>query len=501
MPARSIVLLAALAIVAGCGAPSATPSPNGSPAVTPGPSGRAPITLAGRAMTPCTIGSAAAVCGTLSVPEDRATPAGRTIALRGAVLPATGPTVRADPVVFLDGGPGGAATEDFGWIADVLAALHVDHDFVLVDQRGTGGSNRLVVPPSPDLSGLPPAEADAKARAWLADVLAGLPGDPRFYTTSAAMDDVDDVRAALGADRVDLIGPSYGATAAQYFIRQHPSRVRAAVFDGGTLVDVPIFERIARNSQRALDLAFARCAAEARCSAAYPDLGADLARALAALDHGPVTTTVNQPGSVTKLVIDRATFVSIVHDSLLNDGRTAALPRLIHAAAGGDWDQPAEALAAMLGATGANNAQLVMSAEIRCSEAWARFDVDETARAAAGSYLAEQQVASARQWADVCRFAPPGVVRPDDAAPVRSDVPVLLVLGEADPQNPPENVADASIELPNSRTVIVPGEGHTVGHLGCLPGLIAQFVAAGSAQNLDARCAATSVSLPPFVVP
>src|SRR5690242_15245670 len=140
MPARSIVLLAALAIVAGCGAPSATPSPNGSPAVTPGPSGRAPITLAGRAMTPCTIGSAAAVCGTLSVPEDRATPAGRTIDLRVAVLPATGPTVRADPVVFLDGGPGGAATEDFGWIADVMAALHVDHDFVLVDQRGTGGS-------------------------------------------------------------------------------------------------------------------------------------------------------------------------------------------------------------------------------------------------------------------------------------------------------------------------------------------------------------------------
>ena len=77
-------------------------------------------------------------------------------------------------------------------------------------------------------------------------------------------------------------------------------------------------------------------------------------------------------------------------------------------------------------------------------------------------------------------------------------MPTLLIVGEADPQDPPANIADAAVELPNSTTVIVPGQSHTVGHLGCMPSIITAFIQAGSTVGLNVSCAATGVPLPPF---
>ncbi|HET9614998.1 MAG TPA: alpha/beta fold hydrolase [Candidatus Limnocylindrales bacterium] len=500
-----VALLAGGCSDSGAASPVASPNATGAVASTSagGPAGtaRPPITLLGKPLAPCPAVASRALCGTLEVAENRAAPGGRQIGLRVVVLPATGTTVRPDPVFFLDGGPGGAATEDLLWVEEVYGALNDDRDFVLVDQRGTGGSNRLAAPEAPDVTGLTREAAIARLKEWAARVMAGLPGDPRFYTTSVAMDDIDQVRAALGADRINVIGASYGATAAQYYLRQHEDRVRSVVLDGGTLVDVPLLERIAPNSQRALDLVFARCAADAVCRAAVPDPAGDLRRALAVLERKPVTTDVADPWTGKPIVIDPLGFTGGIHAGLLVDERTAALPGLIHAAAAGDWRPVAEAIAASMGPASARTDQLVMSAVIRCSEAWAAFDPAETARLAHGSYLKAFEVNAATNQATACSIVPEGVVPSGDAQPARSNVPVLLVLGEADPQNPPANVADAPRDLPNSRTVVVPGEGHTVGHLGCMPDLIAKFVAAGSASGLDASCAATSVPLPPFVQP
>jgi pimeloyl-ACP methyl ester carboxylesterase len=449
-------------------------------------------------MTPCVVGDQPAVCGTLRVREDRSKSAGRQIDLRVAVIPAVSSVPKPDPLVALDGGPGQAATIDLGWTAAVFANIHADRDIVLMDQRGTGGSNRLVAPGSPDVSGLSPAEAVAKIEAWRDQVLASLPGDPRFYTTSVAMDDLDEVRAALGYDRVNLYGPSYGATAAQYYLRQHEDRVRAVVLDGGTLLDVPIFERVAPNSQRALDLLFRRCAADAACHAAYPDLATDFAAVLTRLAARPARTSVGDPWTGEPIVIDQMSFAGTVHAGLLHTQSIGAVPRLIHAAAAGDWDAVARAIAAAMGPASERTDELVMSVVIRCSEGWARFDPAETARRGADSYLGPSQVETAKNLAVACRYAPPGAVTPDDREMVTSDRPVLLVLGEADPQNPPANVADAPTDFPNSLTVVVPGQAHTVAHLGCMPSIVESFIASGTVAGLDVSCAATGVPLPPF---
>jgi pimeloyl-ACP methyl ester carboxylesterase len=449
-------------------------------------------------MTPCTAGGTSAVCGTLRVPEDRSNPTGRQFSLRVAVIPAVATVPKPDPLFPIDGGPGGAATDDLGWTASIFRGIHEDRDIVLVDQRGTGGSNRLVAPAAPDITGLSEADTKATLDAWLKQVLADMPGDPRFYTTSVAMDDLDDVRAALGYDRINLYGPSYGATAAQYYLRQHEDRVRAVVLDGGTLLDVPIFELIAANSQRALDILFDRCAADRACKQAFPHVRAEFDTVMKRVSKHPVKTSISHPWTGDPIVLDGPTFAATVHGALLEETLIAELPRLIHAAYLERWDEVARVIALSAGPMSDDTSQLVMSFMIRCSEAWARFDPGETASSAKGSYLRDVEVAIAEGQATACALAPKGVVPADDEEPATSDVPVLLILGGADPQNPPSNVADAPRELPNSLTLVLPGHAHTVGNVGCMPSIIESFIRAGTVGGLDVSCVANGVALPPF---
>src|SRR5579872_4941512 len=245
------------------------------------------FSLDGKPMAECTVTGTrgivmAAKCGTLTVLENRADSHGRKIALSVAVMPATEPGSPSAPVFFIAGGPGGSTISDWAEAPLIFAGLNAHHDVVLVDQRGTGQSHMLVFPAQDPRE----SSADYAARA-----LATLDGNPRYYTTAVAMDDLDAVRQALGYDKIDLYGASYGATAVQYYLRQHGDRVRAAVLDGGTLVEVPIFELIAPNSQRALDDAFARCAADTGCATAFPDVRTEFASVIARLSTKPVPTS------------------------------------------------------------------------------------------------------------------------------------------------------------------------------------------------------------------
>ncbi len=239
-------------------------------------------------LAPCMVGDVSAQCGTLSVPENGATGTGKMIQLRVAVVPALNKQRAPDPVFWLAGGPGDAATDSAAAATGLMATVNQQRDLVLVDQRGTGGSNDLRCPQGSDAS----RWADE-----LRNCLQGLDGDPRAYTTAWAMDDLDDVRAALGYDRINLYGISYGVTAAQVYLQRHPSHVRTALLESGTVLDVPIYERFPAASQHALDLLFARCAADPGCHAAYPDPAADLRAVTARLDRGPINTKLTDPST------------------------------------------------------------------------------------------------------------------------------------------------------------------------------------------------------------
>src|SRR5579885_3368260 len=131
-----------------------------------------------------------AKCGHLAVPENPAEPRGRQIELRLAVVPAISTRKSPDPLFVLAGGPGMAATSFYASVAPVFALIHRDRDIVLVDQRGTGGSNAMNCESSEeDLYESTTAQIVAGAQRCLKMLAAH--ADVRFYTTRLAVEDLD----------------------------------------------------------------------------------------------------------------------------------------------------------------------------------------------------------------------------------------------------------------------------------------------------------------------
>jgi pimeloyl-ACP methyl ester carboxylesterase len=414
---------------------------------------------------------------------------GRMIDLAVVVIPARGGPRSPDPIFFLPGGPGGAATLEFSGAASILLSAGAHRDIVLVDQRGTGGSNELACPIS--------ADDTAGLAEEIGGCLADLPGDPRAYTTAWAIDDLDEVRAALGYHTINLFGWSYGGTAIQVYLQRHPMRARTATLLATTLLDVPMFERVPSSSQRAFDLLVARCAGDPRCHAAYPDLPGDLAAVAARLSRGPVELPRSVDGE--PLLATREALGPWVHSQLMGAARTARLPRLLHAASQGDWDEVS--LAALRQAAPAERAWQVMDLTIMCHEPWARQRRAETEAWAAGSYLSYQEAVTVPE--EICARVP----RPPAAAlydpPVEVPVPALFVQADADPQNPPENVAGAGRHYPDSRVLVAPGQSHqewSRGYDACLGAITAGFIDSGAVDAAPAECL-SSVAAPPIVLP
>jgi pimeloyl-ACP methyl ester carboxylesterase len=441
----------------------------------------------GIALRPCTLGGGAieARCGTYRVPENRAVPGGRTIVLRVAVLPASDGASSPDPLVYLAGGPGGSAIAGAVGISQIFGGLHESHDIVLVDQRGTGSSHRLECP----LPTKPLGTSAAAIRAYVRSCLGRFGADVRQYTTAPAMDDLAEVVRALGYEQVDIYGLSYGATAAQYLLAQHPELVRTAILDGATLLDVPIFERWAPNGERALRSIVARCASAPRCRRAYPRVRTEVFEMMKTLRRAPVRAN--------GIVIHSADAAGAIQALSRTPDGAAQIPWIAHRAHTGDWDPLAFAIDAQ-GTGGVTTRQLMFWATV-CSEPWARWNPARARAAGRGTYLAERTELDAALVAAVCSAMPKAPQPAWSRARVRSDVPILLVVGGDDPQDPIANLRNARRELPSSRTVVVPHAGHGSLQLGCLPTLARRFVERGSAAGLDTRCAARYTP-PAFVV-
>jgi pimeloyl-ACP methyl ester carboxylesterase len=431
-------------------------------------------------LKPCTTAGTAAQCGSMTVYENRSTQSGRKIKLNLVVIPAISSQRVENAVFVLAGGPGEAATQVTGNI-QFLRPILGDRDLVLVDQRGTGGSHEVYPPAPPDWSGLSPSELEKAYATWIKQVLPKLDADPRYYTTSVAMDDLDDVRLALGYEKIDLIGFSYGTTAAQYYLRQHEPHVRSVTLFSGSVGNLPVWERQAANAQRALDALFTRCESDPACSKAFPNVRSEFAALQERLNSQPVIVKLPEG----KFTLTSELFAAKVEDLTRDAVSAARLPRLIHKAyAENDWQAWGQA---SYGDWGTN----IMSYSIQCNEKWASFSPEETARWGQGSYLLTWNTYRANKYALLCKYLPPGVTPEGDGDQPVSQVPVLLFNGEFDPLDPPGNVAEANKIWPNSLALTLPWQGHSLSDptaIYCMQKIIGQFLVGGSAQNISTDC-------------
>lgn len=452
-------------------------------------------------LSPCRLkgAGAQASCGTLEVPEDRAHPEGRRISLRVAVVPALARTPAPDPVFLLAGGPGQAATEVFGPLLAALERLHRTRDLVLVDQRGTGKSNPLDCQP-PEGESLRDRLAD-DANATLERFRACMKkwsADTRFYTTSIAMQDLDEVREALGYDQINLWGGSYGTRAALVYLREHGGHVRTVALDGVAPLSLRLPLDMARDAQRAMDLLFKSCAEDKPCATAFPELEKRFNALLESLEKSPAHVRVADPvtGAPADVVITRDTLTGGLRGVLYLPDLAALVPLTLDQAAHGDYGPFVAETAGLAGGFQRTMSQGLLFA-IVCNE-----DLPFIAPAEIDEHSAKTFIGPAlsREFLRVCELYPKGAVLPAGFRdPVQSDKPVLLLSGELDPVTPPSWAADAAKTLPHSLQIVVPGVGHGVTAQGCVPQLLAQFVLKASVEGLDTSCL-RSMGRPPFFV-
>ncbi len=443
--------------------------------------------------------SGPALCARFEVYENRIERSGRRIRLRVAVLPARGDDREPDPIVILAGGPGQPATDLADFAAATLAPLTRTRDIVLVDQRGTGGSNALSCAladeddPQSFLRGLFPPDRIRACRETLESR-----ADLRYYTTPLAMDDLDEVRARLGYDQVNLYGTSYGTRAAQVYMRRHPGHVRAVVLSGVVPLQfrMPLYH--ARYAQRAADGLLERCAGEPECAEAYPDLAERFRSLVERLDRRPAMATIADPvtGEPVALRLDRYAFASTIRFMLYSPWNARRIPEYVHRAEAEGDVGPILSMAVSIRRALAGAVNVGMHLAITCTEDVALIDPAAIPRETEGTFLGDARV---RQQMEACEGWPEGWLPEGYHQPIRSDVPTLMISGEFDPVTPPMTTERVAPWLANGRVITVPGGGHSNG-FDCVNGLIVRFIQAGSAEDLDTSCL-DELELPEFSLP
>jgi pimeloyl-ACP methyl ester carboxylesterase len=434
---------------------------------------------------PLHLTSIPARCGTLRVPEDREHPKDRSIELKVAVVPALNRRSAAPPMFLLAGGPGQSAAQVYASLSSAFARINRNHAIVLLDQRGTGGSS-LQSCDFPE-EWQQPADPMPALRKATKECLAKLGQRVRFYTTSIAVRDLDEVRAALGYEQIDLYGASYGTRVAEHYMRRYPARVHAVILDGVTYPEQMIGAETPQDGENALNLIVERCRQAPDCAATYPELQQDLESLLRQFGPQKVMVTIDDPNSGLPLEIEfnHKILGAALRFLSYSAMQASLLPALIHEGAHGKL-RPLASQSIMNARQIGDQLANGMQYSVICSEDAPYFAAANVDRAAmAKTYQGTELVDG---LTEICKLWPRGPVDTDLHTPLQSDIPTLLLSGEADPVTPPADAERTAVGLTRHRHLILKGEGHGQLATGCVPRLMADFLDDPAPDRLDAMC-------------
>ena len=460
-----------------------------------------PLKYGQLAFKPCALTSpreaVEAQCATLAVPENHDNPEGRRIDLAIAWIPAKG-EAEPDPIVMIAGGPGQSALESYPMVHAAFADARRSRHVLLVDARGTGGSHPLkCANREGDSAVMDEDDASPEAARAFAercrDELAKT-SDLRYYTTSDHVRDLERVRATLAAPQFNLVGVSYGTRVAQQYAARYPAHTRTLTLDSVVPNTLALGQEHARNLEAALKLQFAQCIADAACKRNLGDPSRQLAAVRARLKAGDLAAVrYRDPttGEWRSEVPEFGHLAVLLRLYAYQPQAAAMLPLLLHDASQGHYENLL-AQSRMIYANVSDAIMHGMQLSVLCTEDDAELHVDA---ADADSVIGSDFIAVAKAQ---CAAWPKGARAQGFRKPLAGALPVLALSGEFDPVTPPRYADEVIKPLPNGRHLVLPGQGHSVLGIGCMPKLFAQFVETADAKLLDAACLKRLKPTPPF---
>lgn len=423
-------------------------------------------------------------CGDLVVPETRS-PADaddtNVIRIAVAIFPARSPNPLPDPVIYLDGGPGGHTLVFADSYMSDFAPWNQKRDVILLDQRGVGFST-----PSLDCPNLTELDYDLldedvsveerlrRTQQAFDDCQERLVGEGvalAAYNSTENAADVADLIRTLGYDQANLFGISYGTRLALFVMRDHPEVVRSAVLDAVYPPEVNAYGELVANADRAFDMLFAACAEDAACSAAYPTLEATFYDTVASLNESPrMLSFVDQySGRNRDVLVNGDLLLGGLFTLLYDTDAIPFLPRAIQAASEGRYSRFLEDV--MLNIFFGEFFSEGMYRSVECREELAFSTYESAVAASAGVPAALRDFALPeieQEYRACAAWAAPSTTLADDQ-PVVSDIPTLLTVGDFDPITPPAWAERAAASLANSTTLVFPGVGHSAFYGGECP--------------------------------
>ncbi|MGB3327471.1 MAG: alpha/beta hydrolase, partial [Thermomicrobiales bacterium] len=443
-------------------------------------------------------------CGWVTVPQDHNDPEDEdTIDLYVVIIPSTGRHPSDTPLFMLSGGPGQGATSmlwsfDADYGQGLIASWSdflVDHDIVLFDQRGTGNTlPKLECPVDREPTGEEPDDnATRSTFETCAQELADEGIDLNTYNNRQSTADIDAVRQAIGAERVDLVGTSYGTWLALETMRYQPEIVRSAVLSSPDIPQGQFFDTIMIGHQDALNATFAACAADPDCDAQYPDLAEKYVDAVDLLNEDPMLLTFENPltGKTDRARADGSVFANLIYQLVFFNVTIATIPPLITSVANGESDVFSALVPELISSS--EGMSIPMHYSVLCQDEMPYVDIDTVMAEVEAANVSEEVIAaekgSINSYFAICKawdLTPSGEISNE---PVVSDIPTLIITGRFDPITPTSNGEALLDTLTNAVLVESPVASHSPLQLSGQCGIdIATSFLEHPRKTVDASC-------------
>lgn len=414
-------------------------------------------------------------CGYLYVPEDRANPQGTQLRLHVAIFHSYASRPEPDPVVYLEGGPGGNVLEMLPYSFWYFAPILEKRDLIFFDQRGTGYSgplrlncdeygNMLYDTLDEQLTPDEMAALTIEAMTLCRDRLQGRGVNLAAYTSAENAADLADLRTVLNYDSWNLFGISYGTRLALTTMRDYPAGIRSVIIDSVVPLQVSLYDEEPANAEHALNVLFYRCALDPECNKQYPRLGTVFYELVAQLNAAPAEAIITHPVSNREyhVLVDGDRLVGLVFSALYSADFIPLLPKIIYDVRAGDYTLLASTLESIL--HDRESFSIGMHFSVQCSEEAPFTSRDSVAEAAAAFPLLrgyfDEGPNSGQPLFALCEIWNTNPPNPVENAPVSSFIPTLVLSGEFDPITPARWGRQAAATLTNSYVYEIPGVGH-----------------------------------------